>query len=147
MKLSLQTDYSLRTLMFLASHQGRQTVEAVARYYKVSEPHIAKVVNQLARHGFIRSIRGAGGGIELGKKPHEINVGEVIQTIEGTTHLLDCVASDDVCRIQLHCRLKGILEHAEELQMNYLRTIKLSDIIPVPSEEQLNLVPLQPPTL
>ncbi|MFO1019266.1 MAG: Rrf2 family transcriptional regulator [Planctomycetales bacterium] len=143
MKLSLQTDYSLRTLMFLASHPGRQTVEAVARYYKVSEPHIAKVVNQLARFGFIRSIRGAGGGIELGKKPHDIVVGDVIQAVEGTTHLLDCIGNDDVCRIQLQCRLRGILVHAEELQMNYLRTIKLSDIVPIPSEEQLNLVQIQ----
>ena len=97
MRLSLQTDYSLRTLMFLAVHQRRSTVSEVARFYSISAPHVAKVVHVLARAGLLRSLRGAGGGIELSRPADKVSVGEVIRCVEGNMHLLDCVAAEGVC--------------------------------------------------
>src|SRR5262245_39492019 len=79
MRLSLQTDFARRTLMCLASKKGRPraTIADVAGFFQISDAHVAKVVNHLARLGFVRSIRGAGGGIELGREPAQIRVGEV----------------------------------------------------------------------
>lgn len=131
MRLSLQTDYALRTLMFLASRKERSTIAAVAEFFGISAPHVAKVVNQLARFGYIRSIRGIGGGIELGRKPQEIHVGEVIAAFEGNLHLLECVGTDNVCVIQSYCKLRNVLDKAERLQVDYLNTVRLSDVIPV----------------
>lgn len=130
MRLSLQTDYSLRTLMFLAARPQRQTVAAVATFFQISQTHVGKVVNQLSRLGYIRSIRGIGGGLELAKSPDDITIGDVVQSIEGTMHLLDCVGIDDVCVIQRHCKLRTVLDRAERMQMDYLKSIRLSDILP-----------------
>ena len=66
MRLSLQTDYALRTLMYLASVPGRATIQQVADLFRISVDHVAKVVQHLNRLGYIRSVRGVGGGIELG---------------------------------------------------------------------------------
>ena len=73
MKLTTQTDFAVRTLMYLATVQRRATAAEVAALYGVSGNHMAKVVNLLSRLGYIRSVRGAGGGIEWGPDPRELH--------------------------------------------------------------------------
>ena len=65
MKLTTQTDYALRTLMYLASRTSRAKVADVASLFGISINHVAKAVNLLSRLGYIRSVRGIGGGIDL----------------------------------------------------------------------------------
>ena len=129
MRLSLQTDYALRTLMYLASRSGRGKALDVAKFYGISANHVSKVVNQLSRFGFVRSIRGAGGGIELGRKADDIRIGEVIAVFEGNMHLLECVGTDDVCVIQPLCKLRDVLAEAERRQVEYLNSVTLHDVV------------------
>lgn len=138
MKLTTQTDYALRTLMFLATRTSRANVADVASLFGISVSHVAKVVNLLARDGYVRSTRGVGGGIELAMSPDEIFVGEVIERVEHDMHLLSCVGSDDSCVIRSFCKLKDVLAQAERLQMEYLNSITLADV--VPTRRQLNSV-------
>ena len=130
MRLTTHTDYALRTLMYLATICTRSTAGHVADLYGVSQHHMAKVVNQLARLGYVRSIRGIGGGIELAKQPEEILLGKVVEAFEGSMHLLDCVATDDVCAIQSFCKLKGVLAEAERVQLEYLNSVTLAEVAP-----------------
>jgi Rrf2 family nitric oxide-sensitive transcriptional repressor len=130
MRLSLQTDYALRTLMYLATVPDRATAADVAGLFGISGHHVAKVVQQLARLGFVRSLRGRGGGISLARPAGEIRVGEVIAAFEGNMHLLECVGTDGVCVIESFCKLKRVLADAEDLQMNYLNDITLADVLP-----------------
>jgi Rrf2 family nitric oxide-sensitive transcriptional repressor len=133
MRLALQTDYALRTLMFLASRRqkSRATIADVAGFFQISEAHVAKVVNQLARLGFVRAVRGVGGGIELGKDAAHIRLGDVLLAFEGNMHLLECVGTENVCVIQKHCKLKNVLAKAERLQVDYLNEVRLTDVLPV----------------
>ncbi len=129
MRLSLHTDYGLRTLMFLSGLKERATISQIAEFFGISRDHLAKVVQRLTRLGMVRTVRGIGGGIELAKRPDTITVGEVIELLEGSTQLLECVrATSQVCVIQPGCRLRKVLAEAERIQMEYLRSIKLSDI-------------------
>jgi Rrf2 family nitric oxide-sensitive transcriptional repressor len=130
MRLALQTDYALRTLMYLAAQETRATVDEVAGLFGISRAHVAKVVNQLSRLGFIRSIRGVGGGIELTRSPADIAVGEVIKAFEGNMHLLDCTGSDGVCVIESFCKLKTVLSEAERIQIEYLNSVTLEQVLP-----------------
>lgn len=136
MRLTTHTDYALRTLMYLVSVKGRTTSADVARLYGISANHMAKVVNQLAKLGYVRSIRGIGGGIELARKPEDVRLGEVVEAFEGNMHLLDCVATDDICAIQSFCKLKGALAEAERVQLDYLNSVTLADV--APTKRQFN---------
>lgn len=133
MRLALHTDFALRTLMFLATRGvgTRCKITDVAQFFRISSHHVAKVVNQLARLGFVRSIRGIGGGIELVRDPHEISIGEVVMAFEGNMHLLECVGTENVCAIQNHCKLKGVLARAEQVQFEFLNGVRLGDVLPV----------------
>lgn len=130
MRLALQTDYALRSLIFLAMQPERTTAASVAEFYGISAGHIAKVVNQLSRLGLVRSVRGVGGGIELARDPADVVVGEVISHFEGNLHLLDCVHLDGVCAIEKFCKLKQVLSEAERIQLDYLNSVTLADVLP-----------------
>ena len=138
MQLTMQTDYALRTLMYLASQDDRATVADVAGLFQISSHHVAKVVNQLSRLGYIRSVRGMGGGIELAVPLEKIRLGEVIERFEGNLHLLECVGTENVCIIQPFCKLKGVLAEAERVQLEYLNSVTLADV--APSHRQLKSI-------
>ncbi|MCA9265980.1 MAG: Rrf2 family transcriptional regulator [Planctomycetales bacterium] len=136
MRLTMQTDYALRVLMFLATRTERATVADVASLFDISANHVAKVVNLLSRYGYIHSTRGVGGGIELARQPQSIRIGEVIQRMEGDLHLLSCTGTDESCQIHAFCRLRGVLAEAERVQQEYLDEVTLADV--VPTRRQLN---------
>lgn len=141
MRLTTQTDFALRTLMFLVASDRRTTAAEVAQWYGISVHHVAKVMNQLSRLGYVRSIRGIGGGVELARRPEDIRLGELIEAFEGHMHLLDCVASEsDVCVIQSFCKLRTALAEAERVQLEYLNTLTLRDV--TPTTRQLRTVAL-----
>ncbi|MBX7168672.1 MAG: Rrf2 family transcriptional regulator [Pirellulales bacterium] len=143
MRLALQTDYALRTLIYLAGKPGRAHVADVAQFFQISAHHVGKVVHQLGRLGFVRSIRGVGGGIELARAPEAIRVGEVVLAFEGNLHLLDCVGVDAVCVIQPNCRLRSVLAEAERIQLEYLNGVYLSDVVR-PGKQLVELRPVPP---
>lgn len=129
MKLSLHTDYALRLLMYLAGSAERSTVREVAEFFDVSRDHMAKVAQQVVRAGWVRSIKGIGGGLELVQDAADISVGGVIASMEGNTRLLECVCStQDLCRIQQRCKLRKVLAKAERIQMEYLNSVTLKDL-------------------
>ncbi|MES1213121.1 MAG: Rrf2 family transcriptional regulator [Singulisphaera sp.] len=129
MRLALLTDYALRTLIYLVARPGRVNIQEVADFYRISPHHVAKVVHRLGRLGYVRSIRGVGGGIEMARQAEDIRIGEVILAFEGHMHLLECVGTPKVCVIQPQCQLREVLAEAERLQMEYLNSVRLSDIV------------------
>lgn len=134
MKLTTQTDYALRTLVYLGNQTSRAKVADVAALFGISVNHIAKVVNLLARDGYIQSKRGIGGGIELAVGPEDIVLGEIIRLSEGELHLLPCVGDDESCVIHSFCKLRTVLSEAERIQLEYFDTITLADVMPSRSQ-------------
>ena len=116
--------------MYLATRQHRATVAEVANFFEISNAHVAKVVNQLARLVFVRSIREIGGGIELARTPDRTSIGEVLSAFEGNMYLFDCVGVEGFCVIESFCKLKKGLAEAERMQLEYLNSITLADVLP-----------------
>lgn len=130
MRLSLQTDYALRFLMYLGSRPGRVTISDVAGFFDISKDHLAKVVQRMVQLGYVRSIRGINGGIELARVLDAVSVGQVLRDFEGAMHYLECVgAENQVCVIQPGCGLKSVLAEAERLQWEYLDSVMLASVV------------------
>jgi len=113
MKLTAFTDYSLRVLIYLAAQPGRRaTIAQVAAAFGVSENHLVKVVHGLGKGGWLANVRGKGGGLELGRPPDQIRVGDVVRETEGQA-LAECFESGGGnCSIAHCCHLRGVLDEA-----------------------------------
>ena len=91
MKLTLFTDYAVRVLLYLGARPERLcSIGEVAQAYRVSQNHLMKVVNRLARHGYVDSVRGRAGGIRLGRPATAINLGALVRDTEDGFELVDC---------------------------------------------------------
>lgn len=125
MRLSRHTDYALRVLIHLATRPERLTsIAEIARTYAISENHLMKVVHMLGRAGFIRTVRGRGGGIALARPPEEINIGVVVRHGEADLNLAEC----GTCLIAPACDLTGALGKALAAFMAVLDGYSLADI-------------------
>lgn len=133
MRLTVLSDYSMRVLMYLGARPDRlATIEEIAQAYEISENHLMKVVHGLARHGFVETVRGRGGGLRLGKPASEITVGAVLRAVEDDFALVECLGSDDTCRITNVCRLKRVLKSALGAYFQVLDNSTLADLVARP---------------
>ena len=130
MRLTLQTDYALRMLMYLAIHQGRACrVTDVAVEYGISRNHLLKVALRLGRMGYVTTARGRTGGIALGRRPEDISLGEVVRHMEDDFALVECMRRDGgLCVISPACRLKGVVGKALEAFFAVFDDFTLADI-------------------
>ena len=95
MRLSLQSDYSLRLLMHLAAHPDRLvTVGEVADRFRISQNHLMKVAFLLGREGLIQTVRGRAGGLRLASRPESIGVGDVVRRMESEIPLVECFSAE-----------------------------------------------------
>ena len=125
MRLSRHTDYALRALIHLASRPDRlSSISEIARAYAISENHLMKVVHMLGRAGFIRTIRGRGGGIALARPANEIIIGAVVRHSEPDLNLADC----GTCLIAPACGLTGALGEALGAFLAVLDRYTIADV-------------------
>jgi len=126
MKLTLFTDYSIRVLLFLGSRPERLcSIGEVAQAYRISQNHLMKVVNQLARLGYVESVRGRAGGIRLGMAPEDINLGAVVRDTEEGLELADCGG----CVVASACGVTGVLNEAMAAFLAVLDRYTLADML------------------
>jgi Rrf2 family nitric oxide-sensitive transcriptional repressor len=126
MKLTLFTDYSMRVLLYLATRPERLcSISEVAQAYGISQNHLMKVVSQLARQGYVESIRGRAGGIRLGRRPEDINLGLLVRQTEDGFDLVDCGS----CILAPACGLTGILKEALVAFLDVLDRYTLVDLL------------------
>ncbi len=134
MRLSNFSDYSLRTLIYLGNQRDKLcNISEIADFYSISENHLMKVVHQLGMLGFIKTVRGKGGGISLGMEPKEINVGDVIRKMEAELALAECFTKDSQCRINDVCSLRAIFDEALDSLLAVLDRYTLADITKKPA--------------
>jgi len=130
MRLTVHSDYSLRVLMYLAAFPDRlATIEQIASAYRISNNHIMKVVQTLARHGFIETLRGRSGGIRLARPTQEITVGAVLRATEEDFYLVECFRPENACCITPVCRLKGALSDALDAYLDVLDEWTLAELV------------------
>jgi Rrf2 family nitric oxide-sensitive transcriptional repressor len=130
MKLTAFTDYGLRVLIYLAAEPGRKaTIAEISQAFSISEHHLVKVVHFLGRRGWVRTARGKGGGIVLGKAPEAISIGRVVHDTEGEPAPAECFeTAGGRCTIGGCCRLKSALAEAVAAFSAVLDRYTLADI-------------------
>jgi Rrf2 family nitric oxide-sensitive transcriptional repressor len=131
MRMTLQTDYALRVLIYLAIRDPQpNTVHDVAESYGISRNHLLKIVLKLRDMGLVATTRGRSGGIHLAVTPRDVNVGEVIRALGDEFPVVECMkSSGGVCVLSPICRLKGIVREALGAYLSVFDKYTLHDLV------------------
>lgn len=112
-RLTDRTDYGLRVLLHLAGcdDDRPRSARRLAEVFAVSESHLAKVIQGLAAHGFVRTVAGRSGGVLLARSASELRLGEVVRAMEPMA-VAPCFAGDRSCPLLPQCGLAPALADA-----------------------------------
>src|ERR1017187_3285989 len=99
MQITRAGEYGVLGLMHLARRPSGQRVmlEEISRVEKIPRTFLAKIFQDLAKGGLIRSNRGAGGGFALARNSSQITVLEIIEAIEGKIIFQRCKLAQPDC--------------------------------------------------
>jgi Rrf2 family nitric oxide-sensitive transcriptional repressor len=131
MRLTAYTDYSLRTLIFLAMNREQLvTIQHIAEAHGIAKNHLTKVVHRLGTLGYIDTVRGRNGGLRLGREPADINIGEVVRHTETDFHMASCFdPASTGCMYSSACALKGVLGKATAAFLDVLGAVTLEQMV------------------
>jgi Rrf2 family protein len=129
LKLTKKADYGLIALKHLAVNgQECASAKEIADTYGVPLPLLSKILQRLAKAGFLRSEHGTNGGYRLARDPREITALEVIRSIDGPIVLTACFTEHGFCTHTDKCIVREPLRKVHEGILRLLSGITISDM-------------------
>lgn len=113
---SQTTEYALRAVVLLGSHDTPQKTQDLSKITKVPMDYLFKVLQTLARAGIVKASRGIHGGYALSRPPEKITLLEVVAAITPLPRIKRCPLGLPEHRNQLcslHQRIDNMVETME----------------------------------
>ncbi len=128
LKLTNKVEYGIRALIRLYLN-GSLTTKELSHIELIPEPFLEKVMIELKDAGFVEGKRGPTGGYYLKRKPEEIKILDIIETLEGKFGIVKCVESDSNCSFVSKCLMKSFWKKMNQQFYEFLSSTSLKDII------------------
>jgi len=131
MRLTKQTNYAVRMLMYCAANEGHLSrIPEIARAYGVSELFLFKILQPLNKAGLIETVRGRNGGVRLGRAADRITLFDVIKVTEDSFAMAECF-EDGVadCPLVDSCGLNAALRKALNAFFDVLTEYTIDDLV------------------
>ena len=127
MKISKLTDYSL----LIVSQLSDSKIISAKKISELTHVPLAttnKILKLLNKSKICDSKGGKSGGFLLFKPHNSISLLEVVNAIEGSNNITQCV-TDDKCQLQLHCKISQKMQIIDK-EINLVLSKKfISDLI------------------
>ena len=114
MRLTRQTNYAIRILMYCGANQGNLSrIPEIASAYGLSELFLFKILQPLVEHKLVETVRGRNGGVKLGRPADQITLFDVVRVTEDNFAMAECFETDTAdCPLVDSCALNEALRKA-----------------------------------
>jgi len=133
MKISTRGRYALRMMIDIAENMDsndRIPIREISERQEISVKYLEQIVTHLTRAGLLRSVRGAGGGYSLTRKPEDYTVGEILRAIEGKLAPVACLEDEvNLCERSGICKTVGFWEGLHKVIDDYVDSATLEDFV------------------
>lgn len=134
--------YAIRAVLYLALQSDGKTKTSVvdmAEALNAPKHFLAKVLQQLSKHGLISSAKGPKGGFYLSEKNLKASLNEVITCIDGPDVFSGCVIGLPVCSSENPCPLHN-QANAYRQGLNYqLKYQTIGEMAAMIERQELNI--------
>jgi len=129
MKLTKTSEYALRILAFMARkpeelYRAGYLVEKL----RISDKYLRRLMTDLSKAGFIKSIQGREGGYIFNKNTSEIHLSEIIDAVEGMDKYTGCVLGFDECSDENPCVMHSVWMPVRQQLIDTFTNKTLSDL-------------------
>ena len=132
-RVSTKGRYGTRLMLNLAHHynSGHKAIilKSIAAEEDISLRYLEQIIIPLKIYKLVKSIRGAGGGYTLSRKPSDISICQVLEALEGSCGLVDCVDDKDFCDRVASCAAYDIWRDASQLLKDYFKSLTLQSVL------------------
>jgi Rrf2 family transcriptional regulator, iron-sulfur cluster assembly transcription factor len=130
MRLTTKGRFAVTAMIDLALRQnnGPVTLAAISQRQQISLSYLEQLFGKLRRHGLVESVRGPGGGYNLGRAPETVAVADIIVAVDEPIDATQCGGREnclDDHRCMTHELWAGLNAHI----FAYLRSVTLSELV------------------
>ena len=134
-RLSTKGRYGTRLMISLAQYyqNGKESIilKKISDEEDISIRYLEQIIIPLKIAKLVKSIRGAGGGYILARKPSDIKLGEILLALEGSCCLVECVDDEDYCDKIQKCATYDVWKNASFLLKDYFDSTTLQDLVAI----------------
>jgi Rrf2 family transcriptional regulator, iron-sulfur cluster assembly transcription factor len=130
MLYSRSVEYAIRSFVHLALLPGGQyaMVKQIAAEEEIPAPFLAKILQQLARKGLLRSTKGPAGGFSLRVPADDIRLLDIVEALDGLAEYERCVNGLAECSDAMPCPLHDSWKPLRSRIMDYLGRNTMADL-------------------
>ncbi len=110
--ISNSSKYALKAILYLAvntSEEEKILAKNLSGPANVPQAYLSKLLQELARHNLISSVRGPRGGFYLTEENRKVRLMEIITVIDGDNRLTSCMLSLNKCNDEHPCPLHDLV--------------------------------------
>jgi len=143
---SRSSEYAIRAFVHLAQvPDGRfAMVKNIAEQEEIPAHFLAKILQQLARKGLLRSSKGPTGGFSLRIDPTEIRLLDIVEALDGLTPYQQCASGLSECSDEMPCSMHDSWAALRSRIMDYLERNTIAELVKALEMKKKNLAQTKP---
>jgi Rrf2 family protein len=130
-RIARQTDYAARLVLHLASLEegASASIAEISAQRLLPVPFVRRMVAPLVTAGILKTTRGSKGGIQLGRPPSEISLGDLVRAMEGPIAINECVHSPNACPFMHSCPVQKAWVDVSAALTQHLSSIRFDALL------------------
>jgi len=129
MKLTAKGRYAVTAMVDLAVHQAEGPINLadVSQRQGISQPYLEQLFAKLKRSELVTSVRGPGGGYQLSRESHLINVADIVGSVDEAVDATRCAGKAD-CQSGSMCLTHELWADLSDQIQSFLKQIDLASL-------------------
>jgi len=130
MRMSTKAQYAVRAMVNLNLHSEGQPVSLrdISLRESISLTYLEQLFVKLRRGEIVKSVRGPGGGYLLARPAKDIQVDEIIDSVEESLVPVSCMDQKNGCACEDQCVTHNVWHGLGEKIRQFLSSITLDDL-------------------
>ncbi len=131
MKITREADYAIRIVCYLNKCGEVVSANEIANESAITTRFALKILRKLILVGMVKSRKGVNGGYELNLPAQELNLGRIIEVIDGPIEINHCLNCDFRCTRVTDkdlCCIRGMLAKVNNSLKEELYSLRIDEI-------------------
>lgn len=127
---SRSAEYAIRALVHLATLSPGEYAMArnIAAEAGIPPHFLAKLLQEMARDGFLKSSKGPRGGFRLNQPPEGISMLRIVEAIDGAGRYDRCIGGSPECNDRVACGMHDSWKALRSRIIDYLGGTSIADL-------------------